>query len=200
MQFPVVPATSADPTTPPADLVLLAPAPLPQATVTRQLALIETMDPDLMVPYRAQLGTVDADGQTRAIGWMDEVAVAPQVGATEIWEIYDATVDTHPIHVHEVTFEVIDRQAIAVGPGMADPIVAVVPGSVPVASPPAEARRKETILAHPGQVTRIKMQFENEGQFVWHCHLVEHEDHGMMLPMRIGLDPTYGPSQIMDED
>lgn len=200
MQFRVVPATSADPTTPPADLVLPAPGPLgDEVALTRKLALIEKMDEELGVPYKAQLGTVDEGGQTQAIAWMDEVAVTPAVGTTEIWEIYNATVDAHPIHVHEVTFEVVDRQAITVTPGAGDPIVEVVSGSVPVPPPPTEAGRKETILAYPGQVTRIRMHFANEGQFVWHCHIVEHEDHEMMLPMRIGLDPTYGPSPTMDE-
>ena len=42
------------------------------------------------------------------------------------------------------------------------------------------------MIAYPGQVTRVRMRFENEGQFVWHCHIVEHEDNEMMRPYRIG--------------
>ena len=45
---------------------------------------------------------------------------------------------------------------------------------------------EDTAIAYPGQVTRMRMRFEHEGQFVWHCHIVEHEDNEMMRPYRIG--------------
>ena len=45
---------------------------------------------------------------------------------------------------------------------------------------------KDTVIAYPGQVTRVRAQFTTPGQFVWHCHIVEHEDNEMMRPYRIG--------------
>ena len=51
---------------------------------------------------------------------------------------------------------------------------------------PWEAGRKDTVVAYPGEVTRLRMTFETPGQFVWHCHIVEHEDNEMMRPYRIG--------------
>ena len=45
---------------------------------------------------------------------------------------------------------------------------------------------KDTVIAYPGQVTRVRAQFDTPGQFVWHCHIVEHEDNEMMRPYRIG--------------
>ena len=42
------------------------------------------------------------------------------------------------------------------------------------------------MIAYPGEVTRIRAQFKKSGQFVWHCHIVEHEDNEMMRPYRIG--------------
>jgi Multicopper oxidase len=45
---------------------------------------------------------------------------------------------------------------------------------------------KDTVVAYPGQVTRLRLRFTNPGQFVWHCHIVEHEDNEMMRPYRIG--------------
>jgi spore coat protein A, manganese oxidase len=42
------------------------------------------------------------------------------------------------------------------------------------------------VIAYPGQVTRLRLRFTNPGQFVWHCHIVEHEDNEMMRPYRIG--------------
>jgi FtsP/CotA-like multicopper oxidase with cupredoxin domain len=53
----------------------------------------------------------------------------------------------------------------------------------------AAARRAEhpdTVIGYPGQVTRVRAQFGTPGQFVWHCHIVEHEDNEMMRPYRIG--------------
>jgi FtsP/CotA-like multicopper oxidase with cupredoxin domain len=44
---------------------------------------------------------------------------------------------------------------------------------------------KETVISYPDQVTRIIVKFENAGQFVWHCHIIEHEDHDMMRPMQV---------------
>jgi len=45
---------------------------------------------------------------------------------------------------------------------------------------------KDTVIAYPGQVTRVRLRFGSSGQFVWHCHIVEHEDNEMMRPYRIG--------------
>jgi FtsP/CotA-like multicopper oxidase with cupredoxin domain len=51
--------------------------------------------------------------------------------------------------------------------------------------------RKDTVIALPGEVTRVKATFSVGGQYVWHCHIVEHEDNEMMRPFRIG-DPQPG--------
>ena len=60
--------------------------------------------------------------------------------------------------------------------------------STGAATPPEpwENGWKDTVIAYPGQVTRLRLQFTNPGQFVWHCHIVEHEDNEMMRPYRIG--------------
>jgi len=101
-----------------------------------------------------------------------------------VWEFYNGTVDAHPMHVHEVLFQVVNRQAIFVDE--ANKTFQVVPGSVPLPPEPWENGWKDTVLAYPGQVTRVRAQFTTPGQFVWHCHIVEHEDNEMMRPYRIG--------------
>jgi FtsP/CotA-like multicopper oxidase with cupredoxin domain len=53
---------------------------------------------------------------------------------------------------------------------------------------------KDTVIAYPGQVTRIRGRFDTPGQFVWHCHIVEHEDNEMMRPYRIGPEQPGQPS------
>jgi spore coat protein A len=51
---------------------------------------------------------------------------------------------------------------------------------------PWETGRKDTVIAYPGQITRVRASFDTAGQYVWHCHIVEHEDNEMMRPYRIG--------------
>jgi len=94
----------------------------------------------------------------------------PKVGNVEDWEIYNFTADAHPIHLHLVRFGVISRQAI--------------PGYVPV-NPivqPWESGMKDTVISYPGEITTVRAQFDIVGLYVWHCHIVEHEDNEMMRP------------------
>jgi FtsP/CotA-like multicopper oxidase with cupredoxin domain len=190
MQFRVVPAAGVDASTPPQFLQLPAIAPLPPATVTRRLALLEEMSTSFDdAPAEALLGTVASDpnsapGEWAAQAWMDPVTENPAIGAIEVWELYNATGDAHPMHIHEVAFEVVNRQDIIVDEETHT--VQVVPGSVPNPPQPWETGVKDTVIAYPGQVTRVRTQFNTPGQFVWHCHIVEHEDNEMMRPYRIG--------------
>jgi spore coat protein A, manganese oxidase len=54
--------------------------------------------------------------------------------------------------------------------------------------------RKDTVVAYPAEITRVKATFDRAGLFVWHCHIVEHEDHEMMRPYRIGPPQPGQPS------
>jgi FtsP/CotA-like multicopper oxidase with cupredoxin domain len=188
MQFRVVPSTTADASTPPRYLQLPAITPLPPATVTRPLALLEELSPFFEdAPAEALLGTVDGDpnvapGVWMKRLWMDEVTENPAVGATEVWELYNATADAHPMHIHEVHFQLVNRQDIVVDEA-AETVQAT---GVPRGPEPWEMGFKDTIIAYPGQVTRVRLRFDRPGQFVWHCHIVEHEDNEMMRPYRIG--------------
>jgi FtsP/CotA-like multicopper oxidase with cupredoxin domain len=137
-------------------------------------------EPDL--PIEARLGTFDPTvGAPEGIvfqKWEDEETENPAPGATEVWELYNFTADAHPIHIHEVLFEVVNRQRIDKKTGM--------PIQKPAPTGPTENGRKDTVIAYPGEVTRIRMTFGVGGQYVWHCHIVEHEDNEMMRPYRIG--------------
>jgi FtsP/CotA-like multicopper oxidase with cupredoxin domain len=196
MQFRVGPALAPDPTTPPQFLVL--PPIVPLAGVTpRPLALLEEMSMFFAdAPAETLLGTVAGDPNT-GIGtwtprmWSEAVTENPAIGATEVWEFYNGTADAHPMHIHEVLFQVVDRQAIFVDE--ANKTFQVVPGSVPQPPEPWENGFKDTVIAYPGQVTRVRAQFNTPGQFVWHCHIVEHEDNEMMRPYRIGPEQPGQP-------
>jgi FtsP/CotA-like multicopper oxidase with cupredoxin domain len=187
MQFRVVPAVAPDPTTPPQFLVLPAITKLTGGTA-RRLALLEKASEFTDGPAEAQLGIVDerpgTAGTLIAKKWEDDVTENPAVKTTEVWEYYNATADAHPMHIHEVAFQVVNRQDLAVEDEEVVQPVQLVGDPTPPES--WENGWKDTVIAYPGQVTRLRLRFTNPGQFVWHCHIVEHEDNEMMRPYRIG--------------
>jgi FtsP/CotA-like multicopper oxidase with cupredoxin domain len=207
MQFRVVPAQSIDTSTPPAALVLPPLAPLPPATATRQVSLNEASSETVLVdghpghghrkhqpaniklacadanatpfgPTMALLGTITPAGSGNPLTWRDAITENPEPGATEVWEIYNFTADAHPIHIHETEFEVVGRENAA-----------------GVVRPPEawETGLKDTVIAYPDEITRVKATFDRAGQFVWHCHIVEHEDNEMMRPYSVG--PFQNPTE-----
>ena len=199
MEFHVTPPLAPDPTTPPQFLQLPAIVPLPPETVTRKLALIEKMGmghgangEEIEGPVEALLGTVE-DGMAVDKLWMDPVTENPAVGATEVWEMYNATGDAHPMHIHEVVLEVVSREGLLLDPVNGEPVQPFQLDGNIILPEPWETGFKDTVIAYPGQVTRVRMQFKGAGQFVWHCHIVEHEDNEMMRPYRIGPEQPGQP-------
>jgi len=129
-------------------------------------------------PSIGLLGTVNADGTGNPLAWMDPLTENPGVG-TELWEIRNFTADAHPIHIHQTQFRVVDRAPF-------DPEHPDVPPG-PARPPEAwETGAKDTVVAYPGEITRLVARFDLNGQYVWHCHILDHEDHDMMRPMAIG--------------
>jgi FtsP/CotA-like multicopper oxidase with cupredoxin domain len=205
MEFRVVPAMAADPTTPPRYLQLPAITPLPAPVRTRPLALIERMgmgedadDEELEGPVEALLGIVDAGMPVEKL-WMDPVTENPAVGDTEVWEFYNTTGDAHPMHVHEVTFEVVNREGLIMLEEEEEEVfqLPLTPNGTVTGPEPWETGFKDTVIAYPGQITRIKATFAMPGQYVWHCHIVEHEDNEMMRPYRIGPEQPGQPGSDM---
>ena len=158
---------------------------------TRPLALLEKAS-ELRRGRRrveARLGhssARDADGTLDGRKeWADPVTENPAVGATEVWEFYNTTADAHPMHIHEVAFQVVNRQGLALDED-GEVIQPIQLAGDPTPPESWENGWKDTVIAYPGQVTRLRLRFTNPGQFVWHCHIVEHEDNEMMRPYRIG--------------
>jgi FtsP/CotA-like multicopper oxidase with cupredoxin domain len=159
---------------------------LGQHVKTRKVALLEESSSTLedVGPRAALLGAVDGNGFPTSAMWSDPITEDPKVHETEVWEIYNFTADAHPIHVHQVMFEVVNRQHLVLD----DENMPVIPARTvggPIGPESWETGLKDTVIAYPGQVTRIKAAFDIPGQFVWHCHIVEHEDHEMMRPFRV---------------
>jgi spore coat protein A len=177
MQLRVVARVGIDASAPPAQLGSLPwPGPLGAHSVTRKLSLNEQTSafPGFDGPVAALLGTMSGGGGPVPRGWDDRITENPAINATEIWELYNFTEDAHPIHIHEVQFQVIGRKPFA--------------GS---ARPPEswETGFKDTVIAYPDEITRVKAKFDLAGLYVWHCHIVEHEDNEMMRPYFIGPNP-----------
>jgi hypothetical protein len=100
------------------------------------------------------------------LGW-DDITEYPQLGTTEIWRFINPRNMTHPMHMHLVMFQVLDRTPIE--------------GGAPVPPDPSELGWKDTVQADPQMITRVIARFEDyTGLFAYHCHILEHEDHEMM--------------------
>jgi FtsP/CotA-like multicopper oxidase with cupredoxin domain len=158
-----------------------------------------------------------------SIGWHSPTTENPALDSTEEWEIWNATGDAHPVHLHLVHFEIVGRQEIVwdshtnehhrVIPnddfdepagdgtylerqvvlqhnglhGHGFKVVNPTPGGV-VAQPDGyvENAPKDMVTALPGHITRIKATFDKPGRYVWHCHILSHEDHEMMRVLYVG--------------
>jgi FtsP/CotA-like multicopper oxidase with cupredoxin domain len=138
--------------------------------------------PQPMGPRQAQVGTVmTMAGNLMAMPmmWSDQITEVPRLNDTEVWEIFNTTMDAHPIHLHLVGFEVVNREGL-------DPVALMmghlVTTGVITLPNPNEVGYKDTVVAYPNQVTRIRAKFDIAGLYVWHCHIVEHEDNEMMRP------------------
>ncbi|MBL8658349.1 MAG: multicopper oxidase domain-containing protein [Rhodospirillales bacterium] len=146
----------------------------PPGITVRQVVLYEGTDP--MGRIKPVLGTLQGP-----LMWSDPTTETIAFNATEIWEIYNTTEDAHPIHLHLVAARIVNRQRIEVekfvpGPGAAPPPLC----GRPKAPKAEENGRKDTFKAYAGTVTRIIATFDKRGTWVWHCHILSHEDHEMM--------------------
>jgi bilirubin oxidase len=117
-----------------------------------------------------KLGSLTADGKGNPLAWDDPVTENPALGSTEVWELHNFTEDGHPVHLHLVQFQVVNRQAF---------------GGTPRPPEVWETGFKDTLIALPQEVTRLKARFDVAGRYVWHCHIVDHEDNEMMRPYQV---------------
>ena len=155
MQFRVVPSTGADTSTDPAQLSLPAADDLGPADNIRKLSLNELESDTVRVtvgtdgsitedengepfgPTAALLGTLNSDGTGNPMRWAADISEMPFLGDTEVWEIHKFTADAHPIHLHLVQFQIVNRedaQGQVRGPD------------------PGEAGYKDTVISYPGEI------------------------------------------------
>jgi spore coat protein A, manganese oxidase len=153
--------------------------------LTRNLALVE-IDDD--TPEQNPLIVLLNNAR-----WSDPITETPQLGSTEIWRFINTTDDNHPIHVHLVDFQILDRRPFDVD--LYNDTGAIAFTGPAVRPEPGEAAWKDVVRCPPGEVTRIIMSFGDfAGRYVWHCHILEHEDNEMMRPFEVvGTRPVGRP-------
>jgi spore coat protein A len=174
MQFRVSTAKVTDASSLPATLRPVPRIPESQAVQTRLLTLDEYVN-------KAGNSTLLL---LNASHWNMPVTEKPVLGSTEIWTLINPTNDTHPIHLHLVRFQILDRQPY-------EPWLFQTKRQLHFIGPPQppapnEAGWKDTVRAYSRMVTRIIVPFTGfVGRYVWHCHILEHEDNEMMRPYEV---------------
>ncbi|MCP3904189.1 MAG: DNRLRE domain-containing protein [Planctomycetes bacterium] len=151
----------------PAALTPVEVIPEGEAILSRDLILRRATD-----PCTGQVWLING------LAW-DDITEEPNLGDTEIWRWINRSGNVHPMHMHLVLFQVLDRQDFEVVLGE------IVPIGAPIPPEPNEMGWKDTVRADPNQITRVIARFEDfDGLFSYHCHILEHEDHEMMRQFR----------------
>ena len=169
------------------------------SNLPKTLAPLRRLDPALAAQQRTlALTEIDREedgfpviGMLDGKMWDDPVSENPKAGSIEIWNLLNATEDAHPKHIHLVQFQILDRRPF-------DEEVYERSGEVVFtgpAEPPAPNELyawKDTVKSWPGTVTRVISKFDlpagtdvvagKNYRYVWHCHVLEHEDNEMMRP------------------
>jgi spore coat protein A len=146
----------------------------------RQLLLMETEDE--FDRLKTQLGT----SALGPLDWEAPITENPMLNALEEWQIINFTPDAHPIHLHLVNFQVVSRQKFNTGkyiPGNPSSLQVI---GMPRTPDAGDQGWKDTEIMYPGEVTSIRARFDLGGLYVWHCHILSHEDHEMMRPFYVG--------------
>ena len=126
--------------------------------------------------------------------WHEPITEDPKAGSTEIWSFLNTTGDVHPLHLHLVQFQVLNRQPFDVQTYQQTGKIVFTGRPMPPESNERPAR-KDTVKSYPGYITRIIQRFDlprgasvvsgQELLYVWHCHILEHEDNEMMRPYKV---------------
>jgi spore coat protein A, manganese oxidase len=197
--LPVWHSTMTDTTVLNPSIVAIDPASI---DVTRKLGVFETTDQfgRIMPVIGTAEEKLDAQGNTHlgALGWDQPVTELVTLGTTEIWEFYNTTADAHPMHVHLGQYQVLGRYHISDtdtnGDGVlidgynndAGDLIDTRPDLDGIQNLYAEdTGLQDTVWVAPGDMLKIAMKFDRPGDYVWHCHILSHEDHDMMRPFKV---------------
>ncbi|HEY6445309.1 MAG TPA: multicopper oxidase [Acidobacteriaceae bacterium] len=154
-----------------------------QVVTTRDFVLTEQMD-----AHGNSLGVLINNR-----GYDDPVTETPALGSLEKWRFINTTDDAHPMHLHLVQFQILERQGFDTGAFTRGSLHLI---GTPRPPAPSEAGWKDTAVVNPGDVLTILVRFEGyAGRYVFHCHMLEHEDNDMMRPYVVIAGNTPDPAQ-----
>ncbi|HEV8337190.1 MAG TPA: multicopper oxidase domain-containing protein [Candidatus Polarisedimenticolia bacterium] len=122
----------------------------------------------------------------------DDITEYPELGTVEIWRYINDSGVSHPMHMHLVMFQILDRDGFTKGPNGE-----IIPNGTPQAPGAEESGWKDTAMVAPGQILRVITRFDAyKGRYPYHCHILEHEEHDMMRQFQTvqcgdaAIDPT----------
>ena len=116
--------------------------------------------------------------------WHEPTTEKPKLNTTEIWEFVNLTEDTHPMHLHLVRFQILDRRPFDVTDYLINKKLRFTAPATP--PDPNELGWKDTVQCPTGMITRIIVRFEGfPGKYLYHCHILEHEANDMMRPFEV---------------
>jgi len=174
-----------------------------QTAFTEQLVLFESEDK--FGRTQPRLGTLH-DG---SLLWEDPVTEKIPLGTSPVWEFYNTTSDSHPIHLHASPFQILSRQqfvgdVIEAGKdsmgGTKQYLKNVHLKGTSEIPQPFEQGWEDTVIVNPGEVVRvISKPYEKVGRFVWHCHILSHEDNDMMRAFDV-IKPTMENNKTTGND
>ena len=159
---------------------------LGESETTRKLGLFEGSDE--YGRLQPLLGALNNDGYIESLNWDDAITENPGLNDVETWEVYNFTADAHPVHLHLVAFQIIGRRPITFPEEFGEEGVHLDDIGQGTLELPADNEKgwKDTFIVPPGYVGIVKAKFDRPGRYVWHCHILSHEDHEMMRPYHVG--------------
>jgi spore coat protein A, manganese oxidase len=158
------------------------------AVRTRKLGLFEGEDQFGRIHPLLGLAedSVDINGRPIKAGplsWEMPITEAPKLGDTEIWEVFNNTEDAHPVHLHLVQYQVLGRYKISETDLNGDGYLNDLGDAIPLY--PEDLGNQDTVWVGPGEALRVIANWDRPGEYVWHCHILSHEDHTMMRPVQV---------------
>lgn len=159
------------------------------STIPHELMPMHKLDPKMAIRQRTMHLDETTDHYGRVVHllnnrmWSDPATEKPKLDTIEIWNIANHFQFPHPVHLHLVHFEVLGRKPFSEADfdknGDYKLDISTLEPPLPYENGP-----KDVVRTDPGQITTIMMHFrEHTGDYVWHCHILEHEDYDMMRPL-----------------
>lgn len=159
------------------------------STIPKELMPLHKMEPELAIRERTMHLDETTDHYGRVVHllnnrmWDAPATEKPEIDTIEIWHLVNHFTFPHPIHLHLVHFEILGRKEFSAADFDKDGNYIF---DINKLTPPLKYENgpKDVVRTEPGQVTSIIMHFkEHCGDYVWHCHILEHEDYDMMRPL-----------------